>query len=61
VLAVLDDPGVVDHPGADTDRGRHPLRTTTDKQLRIPGRVGEKLLHRLISRRRLLEPKQRRL
>jgi len=61
VLAVLDDPGVVDHPGRHADLGRHPLRARAHDQTRIPGRVGQKLLHRLIPGRRLLEPKQRRL
>jgi hypothetical protein len=61
VLAVLDDPGVVDHPGSDADLGRHPLGARPDQQLRIPGRIGQKLLHRLVPRRRLLQPKQRRL
>ena len=40
---------------------RHPLRAGPHQQLRLPGRVGQKLLHRLVPGRRLLEPKQRRL
>jgi len=61
VLAVLDDPGVIDHPRQHADLGRHPLGTATHEHHRIPGRVGQKLLHRLVAGGRLLEPKQRRL
>jgi len=61
VAAVLDDPGVVDHPREHADLRRHPLRAGPDKQPRIPGRIGQKLLQRLVPSRRLVEPKQRRL
>ncbi len=61
MLAVLDHAGVVDDPRQHTDLGRDPLRARTHKQPGIPGRVGEKLLHRLVPGRRLLQPKQRRL
>jgi hypothetical protein len=61
MLAVLDDPRLVNHPGNATDLRRHTLRATTNQHPRLPGRVGQKLLHRLAPRRRLFEPKQRRL
>jgi hypothetical protein len=61
VFAILDDPRVVDDPGDDADLRRHPLGAGADQKPRIPGRVGQKLLHRLVAGRRLLQPKQRRL
>src|SRR5262249_32959475 len=61
VPAVLRDTGVVDDPGDNADLRRNALGAATHEQCRIPGRVGEKLLHRLVPRRRLLEPKQGRL
>ena len=61
MLAVLDDPGVVDNPRDHTDLGRDPLGTRAHQQLGIPRRIGQELLHRLVPRRRLLQPKQRRL
>src|SRR6266511_3815724 len=61
VLAVLDNPSVVDHPGHHADLGRHPLSARPHQQLRIPRRIGQKLLQRLVPGRRLLQPKQGRL
>ena len=61
VRAVLRDAGVVDDPGQHAKLGRHPLGAATDQKLRLPGRVGQKLLHRLVASRRLAQPKQRRL
>src|SRR5262249_60352378 len=43
------------------NRGVWRERGDTHKQPRIPRRVGHELLHRFVPRRRLLEPKQRRL
>ncbi len=61
VLTVLRDSGVIDDPGQHSKLGRDPLRAGARNQLRLPRRVGQKLLHRLVAGRRLLEPKQRRL
>jgi hypothetical protein len=51
---------VVDDPGEHTDLGRDLLRARPHQRSRIPGRVGKKLLHRLVAGRVLAEPKQRR-
>jgi hypothetical protein len=59
--AVLDDPGVIDNPSDDTKPRRHPLCTPANEQPRLPGRVSEKLLQRLVPCRRLFQPKQCRL
>ena len=61
VLAVLDDPGVVDHPGQHAQLRRDPLHTRPHQRRRIPRRVRQKLLHRLVPGWRLLKPKQGRL
>jgi hypothetical protein len=61
VAAVLRDAGVVDDPGQHAKLRRYPLRAGAHKQLRIPGRIGQELLHRLVASRRLAQPKQRRL
>jgi hypothetical protein len=61
VSALLGDPGVVDHPGQNAELGGDPLRASAHEQLRIPRRIGEKLLHRLVPGWRLLKPEQGRL
>jgi hypothetical protein len=58
---VLLDPGVVDDPGGNGELGRHPFRAGAHKRGRIPGRVGQELLQRLVASRVLAKPKQRRL
>jgi len=61
MLAVLLDPGVIDNPRLHADLRRDPLRACPHDHLGIPGRVGQKLLQRLVGRLRLAQPKQRRL
>jgi hypothetical protein len=48
VLAVLGKAGVVENPGLHLDRGHHPLGDGAQHRGRLPGAVGEELLHRLV-------------
>src|SRR5439155_10152476 len=61
VLAVFADPGVVDDPSRDADPWRDPLGAGAHQKLRLPRRVGQKLLQGLVAGPRLIEPKQGRL
>ena len=49
VGAVLWDAGVVDDPGRKVKLGSHPLGAGAQEQIRVPGRVGQELLHGLIA------------
>ena len=60
-LPVLREPHVIEHPHLDADHRCDPLRARPHKQRRIPRRVGQKLLHRLVPRPVFTQPKQGRL
>src|SRR5207302_1081919 len=61
VAAVLGESGVVDHERQGRDLGHDALRAGAHDGLGLPGRVGQKLLQRLVLGRARAEPQERRL